>query len=222
MEQRQEGFWQQQSEAYVATLKQKNLLQKRIDELKPVWEQLQTEQVAEAQANLKDAKEAEAKETDKEKKKTAEALVKAAEAKLASVKETGAFVKAQQARWEAKAAYASDAYRLLASNDRCLNCHQVGPLTPKQPIGPPLDLAPDRLRSDWLLRWIASPQRLLIYPDGQHPMPGNFKSNDPPWPEFAGSMLDQVTAVRDVLIDYPKVSAIPENRAFRPPTGTSK
>jgi hypothetical protein len=222
MPQRQEGFWQQESETYVTTLKQKDLLQKRVAELKPIWELLQSEQLAEAQAALKDAKDAEVKETDKEKKKAAQAVVKATEAQVALVKDRSAFEKAQQAKWESKEAYATDAYRLLASNDRCLNCHQVGPLTPKQPIGPPLDLAPERLRSDWLLRWIASPQRLLIYPDGQHPMPGNFKSNDTPWPEFSGTMLDQVTAVRDVLIDYPKAAAIPVNRAYRPPTGASK
>jgi mono/diheme cytochrome c family protein len=121
--------------------------------------------------------------------------------------------------YEDSGAYAFDAYRLLASNDRCLNCHAVGPLPPKQPIGPPLDLSAQRLRPEWLLRWIASPQRLLIYPDGQHPMPQNFKSDAPPWPEFAGSMLDQATAVRDALVDYPRVSAIPINRAYKPATG---
>jgi mono/diheme cytochrome c family protein len=222
MPQRQEGFWQQQSGAYVATLKQKNLLQKHLDELKPLWAVMQTEQLAEAEAALKDAKDAEAKETDKEKKKTAAAAVKTAEAQVALVKDRNAFEKAQQEGWESKEAYATDAYRLLASNDLCLNCHQVGPLTPKQPIGPPLNLAVERLRSDWLLRWIASPQRLLIYPDGQHPMPQNFKSDGTPWPQFTGTMLDQVIAVRDVLIDYPRVSTIPANRAYRPPSGGGK
>jgi hypothetical protein len=50
-------------------------------------------------------------------------------------------------------------------------------------------------------------------------MPQNFKSDTPPWPEFAGSMLDQVTAVRDSLIDYPRLSAVPINRAYKPAEG---
>ena len=93
---------------------------------------------------------------------------------------------------------------------------------PTQPIGPPLELAAERLRPDWMQRWIASPQRLLIYPDGQHPMPANFKSNDPPWPEFAGSMLQQATAIRDVLVNYPKVADLPVNRYYRSTSGETK
>src|SRR5262249_8962338 len=138
---------------------------------------------------------------------------------LAELKDKAAFVNKQQEVWQNKEAYAVDAFRLLANYDRCLNCHQVGTFAPKQAIGPPLDLSPERLRSDWLLRWIASPQRLLLYPDGQHPMPQNFKSNDPPWPEFAGSLLEQATAVRDVLINYPKVADLPANRYYRPTLG---
>jgi len=208
MAQRQEGFWQEHSQGYFAGLKQKNLAQKRIDELKPLWAMIHSEQTAELEAAIKASKDAEAR--------------KALEAKLAPIKDLAAFEKTQQALWESKEAYATDAYRLLASNDRCLNCHQVGQLQAKQPTGPPLNLTAERLRSDWTLRWIASPQRLLIYPDGQHSMPQNFKSNDQPWPEFQGTMLDQVTAVRDVLIDYPRVSAIPANRAYHPPTGGNK
>jgi mono/diheme cytochrome c family protein len=174
--QKQESFWQDRTRAYVALLKEKNLLEQRQKVLQPIWDSLIAQ----------------------DKKLTQKDLV---------------------AAFENSEAYGFDAYRLLASNDRCLNCHAVGPLPPKQPIGPPLDLSADRLRSEWLLRWIASPQRLLIYPDGQHPMPQNFKSDAPPWPEFAGSMLDQVTAVRDALIDYPRLSTVPINRAFRPAEG---
>jgi mono/diheme cytochrome c family protein len=128
---------------------------------------------------------------------------------------------ALQQDWQNREAYAVDAYRLLASNDRCLNCHPVGPLPPKQDIGPRLDLATERLRPEWLLRWIGSPQRMLIYPAGNNPMPGNFNNSgqQPVWPDFAGTMFDQVVAVRDALVDYPRVSAIPMNRVYRPATG---
>jgi mono/diheme cytochrome c family protein len=217
MTQREVGFWKEKSQEYVHQLQEKKLVQKRIDELKPLLAILETEQTAAAEATLKAAREAEAREKDPEKKKAAEELRKEAEKKLAALK--SGFAKHAQTEWESGEAYASDAYRLLASNERCLNCHQVGALAPKQAIGPPLDLAPQRLRSDWLLRWIGSPQRLLIYPSGQHPMPSNFPSDGPAWPEFAGPLLEQVTAVRDVLIDYPKVADMPVNRTYRPSLG---
>jgi hypothetical protein len=141
---------------------------------------------------------------------------------VAALKDKAAFEKSQQHLWADQEAYAADAYRLVANYKRCLNCHQVGPQTPTQHVGPSLELAPDRLRPDWTLRWIASPQRLLIYPDGLHAMPPNFKSSDPPWPEFAGTMLQQATAVRDVLINYPKVADMPVNRYYRSTSGENK
>jgi hypothetical protein len=183
---------------------------------------LYDEQLARAEGALKAAKDAEAKETDKDKKQAAEDRRKQAEKEVTALKDRTAFEKTQQRLWADQEAYAGDAYRLLANYNRCLNCHQVGPQAPTQPIGPPLDLAPERLRPDWTLRWIASPQRLLIYPDGQHAMPTNFKNNDPAWPEFDGSMLEQARAVRDVLINYPKVAGMPVNRFYRSSAGEKK
>jgi hypothetical protein len=217
--QHQERFWDEQSEAYVAKLKKDKLEEKRISEQRPIWDMLREEELGRAEAAVKAAKEAEAKETNAERKTTLADARKAAEKSLEQLKDRAAFEKELQSRWAGKDAYAVDAYRLLASYDRCLNCHQVGSIAPKQPVGPRLELSAEKLRPEWLLRWIGSPQRLLIYPDGQHPMPSNFKSNDTSWPEFDGGMLDQVTAVRDVLIDYPKVSNIPTNRISRPSGG---
>jgi hypothetical protein len=194
----------------------------RISELKPLWDQLYAEQLARAEADLKTATDAATKATDKDKKKMAEDTRKEAEKALAALKDRPAFEKTQRALWDQKQAYASDAYRLVANYKRCLNCHQVGPQVPTQPIGPPLELAPERLRADWMLRWIASPQRLLIFPDGQHPMTANFRSNDPAWPEFDGNMLQQATAIRDVLVNYPKVADLPVNRFYRSTSGESK
>jgi cytochrome c2 len=213
--QQQENFWQAKSQAYVAQLKGQNQEQQRLNELKPLWDFLYSERLAEANGAVKAARDAENKETDPARKKTAEAARNQAEKELADLKDRANFDRKQQSQWENEEAYASDAYRLVASYKRCLNCHQVGPQPPTEPIGPPLTLAAPRLRADYMLRWIASPQRLLVYPDGAHAMPTNFASNDKPWPEFAGSMLEQATAVRDVLINYPRIADLPVNRYYR-------
>jgi mono/diheme cytochrome c family protein len=224
--QRQEAYWDAESQRYVSRLKEQNLLQSRLTELQPLWELLRNQQLASVELALKEAKEAEAQEKDKDKKKGEADNVKALEAHLAALRNRDAFIQSEQKQWEEHGAYASDGFRLLASYDRCLNCHQVGALAPKQPIGPPLDLAAERLRPDWLLRWIGNPQRLLIYPDGSNPMPQNFPSkqigNMTQAMDFAGTPLEQVTAVRDVLIDYPKVSSMPANRMYRPQAGGIK
>jgi mono/diheme cytochrome c family protein len=220
--QREDGFWHAQAQAYLERLQRSNLETERLEELKPLWELDYREQLAQAEAALQAAKDAQSKQTDKDKKQAAEDRRKQAEKAVAGLKDKAGFLNGQQQLWASEEAYAGDAYRLLANYKRCLNCHQVGPQVPTQPVGPPLELAPDRLRADWALRWIASPQRLLIYPDGLHAMPPNFKSNDPPWPEFAGSMLEQATAVRDVLINYPRVAGMPVNRYYRSTSGETK
>jgi mono/diheme cytochrome c family protein len=225
--QRDESFWQLQSQGYTAKLRGANLLEGRLEKLKPLWNTLfgspaHAEQVAQAEAAVQKAKEIEAKEADPAKKKLAEGARRRAEQQLAELKDKAAYEKTARAEWETRQSYANDAYRLLASYDRCLNCHVVGPQLPTQPIGPALELAAARLRSDYTQRWIASPQRLLVYPDGAHPMPTNFAKDVPPYPDFAGTMLEQATAVRDVLIDYPKVAELPVNRNYRSAPGENK
>jgi mono/diheme cytochrome c family protein len=221
-QQQEEGFWHKEARSYLSRLQKDKKEAGRLQEMKPLWDLLYAEKLAQAEAALKAAKDAEARETDKDKKKAAADRRKEAEKAVAVLKDHAAFEKSQQQLWADQEAYAADAYRLLANYNRCLNCHQVGPQSPTQPIGPPLELAPERLRPDWTLRWIASPQRLLIYPDGLHAMPTNFKSNDPAWPEFDGSMLQQATAVRDVLINYLKVADMPVNRSYRSTAGEKK
>ncbi len=82
--------------------------------------------------------------------------------------------------------------------------------------GPPLDQAFQRLRPDWTARWIAHPTRMI---PGTI-MPVNFprsKEDDKAIRQlFEGGALDQVTAVRDILMDYPKQADRPWNRYFRP------
>ena len=76
-----------------------------------------------------------------------------------------------------------------------MKCHQVGDLPVKQsPIGPRLVLAQERLRPEWTQRWLASPQRLLIYPVGNHPMPQPFERNNPRFKELFDGLSAQRVA----------------------------
>ena len=51
-------------------------------------------------------------------------------------------------------------------------------------------------------------------------MPQNFPRNEKNYTEiFDGSPLDQLTAVRDVLLNFPKVANRPENRYYRSGSG---
>ena len=57
-----------------------------------------------------------------------------------------------------------------------------------------LTLTADRLRPEWTLRWTSSPQRLLVYPNGQHPMPQMFLANKIEYQNlFAGTPIEQFT-----------------------------
>jgi hypothetical protein len=221
--QRAEDYWELQNALYTDQLKKDKLTAQRQAELKPLWDRLLQEQIlgreeeiAKAEAALKTAK-------DDAAKKTAETALTDLRAALAKLKEEakqkdqqGPFFKEQRGLWEHKQAYAVDAYRLVANNNICLQCHSVGPLTIVDAKGPPLDLAADRLRPEWTLRWLANPDRFLTY---RGLMPQNFKSDKPPEPGFAGTPFQQITAVRDVLMDFPRVADMPLNRYYRPPPG---
>src|SRR5581483_6615346 len=119
-----------------------------------------------------------------------------------------------------------DAFRLMASQDRCLKCHQIGEEQPSSKVrGPLLDLAASRLRPDWALRWLANPPRLLVYPGPNSPMPTYFAHDQPPWPVFVGTpgaepgqvMREEAAAVRDALMNYSRIAQMPENRYYKPP-----
>jgi len=195
--------------------------------------------------------------------------------------------------WKQHDIYASDAYRLLTNKQACLQCHQVGSLLEPGPIGPRLDDVWQRLRPGWTRRWLASPQRLLVYPVGNNPMPQALPSDKKQYEDLfvgleaarfaraekqlkdtntrldkaekdlkeadrrldkaiaaeseedrgkaekeraaavkavasatrarddarqviAQYPLNQVTAIRDILMVYPKVADMPENRYYRP------
>ena len=124
--------------------------------------------------------------------------------------------------WASSGVYATDAYRMVAGSP-CLSCHQVPSISPNPSKYPSLSLAAERLRPDWTQRWIASPQRLLIYAEGPNPMPNQFKRSEPWWKnEFAGDGLEAATGIRDFILDYPRLANMPANRYYRAAPGEGK
>lgn len=124
-------------------------------------------------------------------------------------------------------AFAQDAYRLLVAGraNVCLQCHDVGPLKAQpSPSGPPLDQVAGRLRPEWLERWLANPQRLFPYTPN---MPQNYPRTHDLFQEgdqqlMVGDSKAHLTALRDILMLYPKAAALPENRDYRPPAAGGK
>jgi mono/diheme cytochrome c family protein len=119
--------------------------------------------------------------------------------------------------WRDDGVYATDAYRLLANYNTCLGCHRVGSLLPSNLAaqGPPLYLANERLRPGWTERWIANPKRFW-YLSNNSPMPQNYPADGKDRKTFEGTPIEQVRAVRDVLMDYPRIHDMPANRGYRP------
>ncbi len=117
----------------------------------------------------------------------------------------------QERLWKERDAYASSAYRLISKV--CTQCHQIGAEPPTSKIsteGPPLILASDRLRPEWTERWIANPNRYLTYPSV---MLTNFPNSERKFQDiFPGTQQEQLQAVRDVLMNYPRVLELPLNR----------
>ncbi|QDU63101.1 Cytochrome c [Planctomycetes bacterium Pan216] len=101
--------------------------------------------------------------------------------------------------------YLVDAYKLITHKDLCIKCHPVGGIKPSgkpEELGPALVRAPERLRPDWMIRWISNPKRLVPYTG----MPVNFPKDKPQFQDlFKGSSAEQIKAVRDALINYSEV-----------------
>jgi cytochrome c2 len=217
-----EDYLTRQSERYAQKLGPAQLDQRADKQgLTQTWDRLLQEQVAELQQAVQaaDKQVADAKGDDK---KDAEKRRDALREQLNKLSAYGkqkdnAYVQERKKDWREHEAYATDAYRLLANANLCLKCHQVGTIEANQPIGPTLTLTAQRLRPEWTRLWIASPQRLLIYPEGSHPMPQNFPRTKTEYQDiFAGTPIQQATAVRDVLMNYAKVADLPVDRYYRP------
>lgn len=116
------------------------------------------------------------------------------------------------------AVYAGHAFRLLTDKNLCLKCHNIAGLSSDKPQAPNLALAAERLRPEWIERWVAIPERMFAY----FPvMPQNFKNIHDPlqWEnqdKFLGSPLQQTQAVRDLLMDLPRLNGLISTQT--PPT----
>jgi mono/diheme cytochrome c family protein len=225
---------------YTAALKKdKGQYERRLKEMSTLWREELESQIAAAkllvkaaEVELKQKQDAAKKEEDEDKKKILEDDAAAAKKNLEAMEKRLAALRdglakldfaGQRARWEAGETFVFDGFKLLTDKNFCLKCHQIGRLQADQALGgPPLNLAQDRLRPDWMMRWIANPQRFMTY---KSIMPMNFPNNQPIKPEeqalFLGSALDRVIAARDMLMNFRKVEAIVGDRipARPPPAG---
>jgi mono/diheme cytochrome c family protein len=225
-------IWRNKTRDYVKRVKASGAYEKRLEELKPRWQQILTEQ----ETRLKDArsrfKDAEARAEEAKKNKKDEAAGKATESARAAweseVKRLEDVVKAsaldkQQALWEQDQAYLTDAFKLVVNRELCLSCHRIGDMDASKAQteqGPALQLAHERLRPGWSERWLALPQRYLTY---ESVMPPPFLSNDKKYQDlFVGTPLEQVEAARDLLMVYPRAAEMPLNRQWLLPTATGE
>jgi cytochrome c2 len=96
-----------------------------------------------------------------------------------------------------------DALKLITDNNYCVKCHLIGDFVPVGSVAalaPRLDRVNQRLRPEFLERWIANPKRLLPYTG----MPVNFPIDKPADQKlFKGHSVDQVEAVVDLLLNWP-------------------
>ncbi len=135
-------------------------------------------------------------------------------------KRKGLTPEALEKSWKENEAYAADAYHMIVNRQMCLQCHEVGGYPPSNPQtqGPPLALVHERLRPGWLYRWIATPQRHLPY---ESLMPVNFprlkQGEKASYQDvLAGTPPEQVEAIRDALMNYPRIFALPVNQQWNP------
>jgi mono/diheme cytochrome c family protein len=218
--QRDEQYWRARTAEYIKRLKDQKKYDERVKEMEPVWQDALKRRIAEAEAGLdaaeqavKDAKEGEPRKAKQQDLDARKANIKAWKDEL-EMKDYGRLKK----QWEETGAYASDAYRLLTDRNLCLQCHDVGDAKASAPQGPNLDLTAARLRPEWVKQWIANPDRLFGYKPA---MPQNFPNDSLDYQNvFAGRTIDQVTAVRDILMDLPRVAEMPGNRSRAPVAAT--
>jgi mono/diheme cytochrome c family protein len=156
----------------------------------------------------KEEKEAKDDATRKQKKQEADGL----EGELKRRKE--------QAAKKDENHYARDAYRLVTNKELCLKCHSVGGTEVEGATGPNLALSSQRLRPEWTLEWVANPARLFTY---SPVMPQNFANGSLQYQDyFVGPPLQQARAVRDVLMDMPRLADLPGNKAAPAAAGGGK
>ncbi|MHB1422036.1 MAG: c-type cytochrome [Gemmataceae bacterium] len=213
---REDIYWRTRTAEYVQRLKAQKKYDERVKEMEPVWHDALKRRIAEAEASLdaakqvvKDAKGEEVKKQKQQDLDTLEGRIKTWKSEVD--KKNYDRLKTE---WEESGAYASDAYKLLTDRNLCLQCHNIGDVVISSPQGPNLALTAERLRPDWVKEWIANPDRLFGYAPA---MPQNFPNDSLDYQDrFVGKTIDQVIAVRDILMDLSRVADMPGNRSRAP------
>jgi mono/diheme cytochrome c family protein len=227
--QRDQGYLIERNRDYLAHLekvKGKQGLEERAKLWRPAWEVDLKDRLNQVAQELRLAEAAVERASKPDDKKAAEALRDKLKSQLDALAEEakqtdkmGPYLTTLRETWERESVYATDAWRLLADRNSCISCHPLGRIAPSNNVGPSLVYAPERLRPDWTQRWIANPQRLLIYKSGLNPMPQFFSLEKPDKATlemFPGSVLDHSGAIRDVLMNFHQVLNLPENRIATP------
>jgi cytochrome c2 len=102
--------------------------------------------------------------------------------------------------------YLEGGLAIVTDNNFCVKCHLIGDFSPggnPKAMGPRLERVHNRLRPDYLQRWIGDPARVLPYTA----MPVNIppdKGVDQNL--FPGSPQDQVNAVVDLLANFDRLA----------------
>jgi mono/diheme cytochrome c family protein len=219
-----EQYWRQQNQEYVKQIGPKGLEERiKRDNLNEAWAAETKKMLQDAETVLDQARKDAAAAKDDETKKQA---VTEWEARVKDLKERVDKKDYSQLRekWQKEEVYGADAYRLLVNNKTCLNCHNIGRVKIAAPQGPPLDLAAERLRPGWTLRWINKPSRMITYETSMTQVFPNRTEGLEYQDVFQGSSLEQIRAVRDALIDLPRLADLPVNRSYvpAPVTGGNK
>jgi hypothetical protein len=101
------------------------------------------------------------------------------------------------------------AMRIVTNGNYCVKCHSVGSFMPEgseRAMAPDLSVVHNRLRPDYVRRWIANPKKILPYTS----MPVNIPF-DPNSPHlggvdqaiYPGTSIQQIDALVDLLMNYP-------------------
>ncbi|GIW80176.1 MAG: hypothetical protein KatS3mg105_1983 [Gemmatales bacterium] len=221
--QRDPDYIKQKSASYTAKLKQQpKAFEARIKELRGIWRRQLREEIENLSGQIEVKKRSAKSDAEKDELQNLMKRLQQLQSEAQQPAKEGDYIKQLRLKWEQEESYATDSFRLVATYQMCLQCHKTGNLQPGKEIGPPLDLSADRLRPEWTLRWLASPQRLLVYRVGNHPMPANFNIGKTANQNlFLGTPFEQATAARDLLMFYPRAAAMPANRFYIPPSGAS-
>ncbi|MCI0457151.1 MAG: c-type cytochrome [Gemmataceae bacterium] len=209
--------------------KGKTFYQETLEELGPVWARIEKDTKAQAdeaesqrkkaEAMLKDLEAQEKKEKDAVKLTEIKLKVKAADETLKFWGGESERLKALAGKmsvdvlreqWRDHEAAAHGGFRML-TRGICSTCHEVGNQKPGQATqGPSLNIVNERLRPEWVTRWIANPKRHVPY---NTPMPPVFPRNGKEYRELVvGEPLEQILTVRDALMNWLVVSELPLNR----------